>query len=215
MRLGGYYRICGFLASGVRFRGKRVLDVGSHDGILLSIAESNLRVGVDLSPQPAHRRVVMVQADGNRLPFCSGCFDQVIATDVIEHIPDAQKLINEMLRVVHPGGKIFLSTPSSHIRIFPPFLTGWISNSWGHHWRHGYTEEELLRIMNEGRAKNVICLEWNAPAYRFFYLVLRLLWTFAPSLVRPIVKTVARWDAAHPKGRHGFYWTWAEKGENE
>ncbi|MCS7177931.1 MAG: class I SAM-dependent methyltransferase [Anaerolineae bacterium] len=206
--------MCSLLASGVQFRGRRVLDIGTHDGILLSLAESELCVGVDLSPQHSRGPAVIVQADGNHLPFCSGCFDQVIATDVIEHMPHAQKLVNEMLRVVHPGGKIFLSTPSVDIRLFPPFLTGWISNLWGHYWRRGFTKEELLKIMSEGRAKNTILLEWNAPAYRFCYLILRLLWVFAPSLVQPIVKIVARWDALHVKGCHGFYWIWAEKGEN-
>jgi 2-polyprenyl-3-methyl-5-hydroxy-6-metoxy-1,4-benzoquinol methylase len=204
--------MCSLRASGVQFQARRVLDVGSHDGILLNVVEGDLRVGVDLNPQPVYGRVAMVQADGNRLPFCSGCFDQVIATDVIEHMPDAQNLINEMLRVVCPGGRIFLSTPSAHIRMFPPFLTGWISNSWEHYWRRGYTKEELLKIItSEGHTKNAICLEWNAPAYRFCYLILRLLWAFAPNLVQPVVKMVARWDAMHPRGRYGFYWMWVEK----
>lgn len=211
MRLGSYYRMCSLLASGTSFQGERVLDVGSHDGTLLSIANGNLRVAVDLSPQPLQVHAAMVLADGNRLPFRSECFDQVIATDVIEHMPDAQNLIDEMLRVVRPGGRIFLSTPSAHIRLFPPPLTEWISRSWGHYWRRGYAKEELFHIVSKGNVKNAICLEWNAPVYRFFYLILRLLWLFAPGLVRPIVKVVAQWDAAHPEGYRGFYWMWVEK----
>lgn len=214
MRLGSYYRMCSLLASGVRLQGERVLDVGSHDGTLLGIAAGNLRVAVDLNPQSLQVQAAMVLADGNRLPFCSGCFDQVIAADVIEHMPDAQGLIDEMLRVVCPGGRIFLSTPSAHIRLFPPFLTGWISRSWGHYWRRGYTKEELFNTISKREVKNAICLEWNAPAYRLFYLILRLLWLFAPSLVRPIIKMVARWDAAHPAGHRGFYWMWFERSED-
>lgn len=214
MRLGSYYRMCSFIAYGIRFQGKRVLDVGSHDGLLLSLANSGLRVAVDLNPHSPQAYAKTVQADGNRLPFRSGCFDQVIATDVIEHVPDAQSLIEEMLRVVCPGGGVFLSTPSAYIRMFPPFLTGWISRSWGHYWRRGYTKEELFKLIGERGAKKVTCLEWNAPAYRFCYLILRLLWVFVPSLVRPIVKMVALWDAMHPEGHYGFYWLWAERDEN-
>ena len=186
-----------------------MLDVGCHDGSLLGLLESRVRVGLDPVPLPAPDSVLMVQADGRRLPFCSGSFDQVIAADVIEHVPDDVSLVQEIVRVMRRGGKLFVTTPSVDIRMFPPFLTGWISTKWGHYWRRGYTEEDLRELV--GGRYSCSILQWNAPAYRFWYLPLRLLSAVWPALARRFVGSVATWDTHHSAGRRGFYWMCCEE----
>jgi glycosyltransferase involved in cell wall biosynthesis len=116
-RLGTQYRIASFRAYGLRFEGGRVLDVGCYDGALLETLEADLRVGVDLAPVPCRRSVFVIQADGTRLPFRDGAFDQVIAADIIEHVPDNVALIGEVVRVTRSGGNVFLTTPSADIRL--------------------------------------------------------------------------------------------------
>ncbi len=49
--------------------------------------------------------------DGNMMPFKDNSFDTLMATEVLEHCPDTQQIINEMKRVLKPGGLIFFTVP--------------------------------------------------------------------------------------------------------
>jgi SAM-dependent methyltransferase len=46
------------------------------------------------------------------LPFATGQFDLVVSMDVIEHVPDPAPWLHEALRVLRPGGTLFLTTPN-------------------------------------------------------------------------------------------------------
>ena len=50
-------------------------------------------------------------ADCLQLPFQDRSFDTVLNTQVLEHVPDPQRLIAEMSRVLKPGGVLILSAP--------------------------------------------------------------------------------------------------------
>ncbi len=55
---------------------------------------------------------LLTQADGMALPFRDNQFDCVISSEVIEHIPDENgKFIDELTRVLKPGGILVLGTP--------------------------------------------------------------------------------------------------------
>jgi SAM-dependent methyltransferase len=186
-----------------------VLDVGSHDGIFLASLNNRIRVGVDLAPSSLQGTVMTVQADGRQLPFCSDCFDQTVALDIIEHVPDDKRLVQEVIRVTRSEGQILITTPSAEIRMFPHFLTSWISVQWGHYWRCGYTESQLEGLIGDKCSCSI--LQWNALAYRLWYLPLRLLFTIWPSLALGLVHRAAQWDALHTDGHHGFYWVKCQK----
>lgn len=208
MRLGSQYRLSSFRAHGVQFEGERILDIGCHDGALLASLEGKIRVGVDVELLMPRSGVLMVRADGRHLPFCSGWFDQLIALDVIEHVPDDTNLVREMVRVTRPGGKLFVTAPSAGIRIFPSLLSGWVSARWGHRWRRGYKQQELGELV--GLSCSYTLKQWNAPAYRFWYLPLRLLSALWPTFALRVVDWIAGWDASHADGDRGFYWMWCE-----
>jgi ubiquinone/menaquinone biosynthesis C-methylase UbiE len=54
----------------------------------------------------------LVQGDAQKLPFADHSFDLVISCETIEHVPDAQRAVQEMFRVTRPGGRLFLTTPN-------------------------------------------------------------------------------------------------------
>jgi SAM-dependent methyltransferase len=52
-----------------------------------------------------------VQGDALRLPFADGAFDRVIVSEVLEHIPDDVAAIEEVWRVLRPGGTLAVTVP--------------------------------------------------------------------------------------------------------
>jgi hypothetical protein len=53
-----------------------------------------------------------VQGDATRLPFGDGAFDRVIASEVLEHIPDDGAALTELARVLRPGGTMAVTVPA-------------------------------------------------------------------------------------------------------
>jgi SAM-dependent methyltransferase len=51
-------------------------------------------------------------ADAMRLPFADGSFDAVVSCETIEHLPDWRAGLVEMVRVLRPGGRLYLTFPS-------------------------------------------------------------------------------------------------------
>jgi SAM-dependent methyltransferase len=74
-------------------------------------------VGVDRSPEAlgysrgrGHAR--LAGSDLTLLPFRSGTFDAVTALDVIEHIQDDRRALEEISRVLRPGGILVATVPA-------------------------------------------------------------------------------------------------------
>ena len=53
-----------------------------------------------------------VSGDATGMPFGDGVFDRVIAAEVLEHVLDDQRAMNELARVLRPGGLAAVTVPS-------------------------------------------------------------------------------------------------------
>lgn len=61
----------------------------------------------------AHARSAhILNAAGEWLPFPSSAFDLILSHEVIEHVRDDRAAIQEMLRVLRPGGRLLLFCPN-------------------------------------------------------------------------------------------------------
>ncbi|MGW3389826.1 class I SAM-dependent methyltransferase [Streptomyces cinereoruber] len=110
------------LAAALDRPGALVLDVGCGDGTAAAVAGPILAghriVGVDWSHDALHRarprmsHVVRGEVDGGGLPFADGCADAVLFSEVIEHLVDPDRAMDELRRVLRPGGHLMLSTPN-------------------------------------------------------------------------------------------------------
>lgn len=105
--------------------GERVLDIGCGNARdIARIAQCGGQViGVDISSgmvtaakQELERigmsGITLQVGDATCLDFPDACFDKVLCSEVIEHIPDAGQALREMRRVLKPGGSLVLSTPN-------------------------------------------------------------------------------------------------------
>jgi SAM-dependent methyltransferase len=56
--------------------------------------------------------IIAASGDATRMPFPDGSFDLVIAAEVLEHIPADQRAVNEISRVLRPGGIAAVTVPA-------------------------------------------------------------------------------------------------------
>lgn len=95
----------------------RLLDVGCGEMLFCGLVPADVRYdGVDV-PAAAdfgmrhHHEVPSF--DGRSIPFADGTFDHVLFTEVLEHAPEPDVLVAEMLRVLRPGGRLTVIVPFS------------------------------------------------------------------------------------------------------
>jgi SAM-dependent methyltransferase len=65
----------------------------------------------DAGEVPASAEADVKQGDALDLPFPDGEFDRIIASEVLEHIPDDERAISELARVLRPGGTMAVTVP--------------------------------------------------------------------------------------------------------
>lgn len=105
-------------------QGLRALDVGCGTGYtteaILKWSAHGEVVGIDLTPQQLNKAVkklksrrdtLFLRGDAENLPFKKNTFNAVVSVGAIEYFPDPKRVIQEMARVVKPGGKVVVGGP--------------------------------------------------------------------------------------------------------
>lgn len=116
--------------------GLRLLDVGCGEGRhaisawlgypveaigvdrnAADLATARTRATAFAAGSPA-TRLYWLEGDALALPFPDASFDRVICAEVLEHVPDWERVVREIHRVLKPGGLLAISVPR--------FLPEWI-----------------------------------------------------------------------------------------
>ena len=97
----------------------RILDIGCGTGAMLDqLAPFGEVIGADFAEQALGfcrrrgDRYALARSDARRLPFASNTFDIVTAMDIVEHIDNDKAAMSEIMRVLKPGGRVFVTVPA-------------------------------------------------------------------------------------------------------
>lgn len=147
--------------------GQRVLDLGcgagrhafecyrrgadvvafDQDAAALDEVKTMFAAMEETGEAPAGASATTVTGDALALQFPDDHFDHVIASEVLEHVPQDWKVMEELVRVVKPGGRVVVTVP----RWFPERVCWALSDDYhqaeGGHVRI-YRREQLVERLH-------------------------------------------------------------------
>jgi SAM-dependent methyltransferase len=136
-------------------------DEAKNTEILLWAAAHGARpVGVDIAYSTVRQAKEILKAydpgcvvgDVRALPFRAGSIDLVYSMGTIEHFPDYHTAVEEIFRVLKPGGTAIIGVPNKHDPFLRPTLVALmqIVNRYPYGDERAFTLPELRRLL-EGR----------------------------------------------------------------
>jgi len=108
------------------------IGVGGEGGLIISLKDNNEVIGADVSDsaikncQKFGLNVIKANLDKDNLHFQNDYFDIIFAFEVFEHFSNPQQAIEEIHRILKPGGILLISIPNTLTyhwpRLFYPSL---------------------------------------------------------------------------------------------
>ncbi len=123
-------------AGGAGLAGLRVLDVGCGGGLLCEALTRRgaLLTGIDLSPGMIEVARLHAAESGLRISYqvaeaaslldAGAPFDVVCCMEMLEHVPDAGRVLAQLAALVRPGGHVVVSTLNRNLRAFVGAIVG-------------------------------------------------------------------------------------------
>lgn len=142
----------------------RALDIGCGTGIILKLLKNHgMAYGMEFSTEAIRflkQRNLdsIVKSDANlSIPFKDDTFSVITCLDVLEHLENDLGLMEEMLRVCKPGGKIIITVPA--------FNMLWSPHDEALHHRRRYTRQEILEKTHRFNCSVVKCSYYNTALF--------------------------------------------------
>jgi dolichol-phosphate mannosyltransferase len=145
-----------------RSRHRHVMALIAGEGPVLDVGCGSSRIIEGLPPGSVavdvlHRKLryarrfkkPLVRGSGFALPFPDASFPCVLCSQVIEHVPKGSPILDELCRVLAPGGRLVLGTPdyANWQWIYIEKLYGMVPGGYKDEHISHYTNSELVRIM--------------------------------------------------------------------
>lgn len=142
-----------FLTSGLT-PGSSVLDVGCGRGVLLGplVDEGLAAHGFEISAEACRgadpRAQIRVGEDLRAARYADASFDLVVLWHVLEHLTDPRATLQEIHRILRPGGRLIVAVPH-----FGSWQARWSGAAWFHldlpRHLHHFTAQGLSRLLGD------------------------------------------------------------------
>lgn len=117
------------------------INIPSTCSIVLSDFSENILCKSKDNLQPLHLPLKFKIIDAEKIPYPNRVFDVVLACHMLYHVPNIEKALKEISRVLKPSGRFISTTISQyHIREVKDFLS-----------EFGLYSEERLKLFSEFR----------------------------------------------------------------
>jgi SAM-dependent methyltransferase len=165
---------------------QRTLDVGAQHGPYAALFPN--RISLDIRRGPG----VAIVGDAQALGIGDATFDTVLCTEVLEHLTEPQKALDELYRVLCPGGTLLLTTrflfpihdaPHDYFRYTKYGL------------RHLLRRFEILELNEETTAVGTLAVlvqRLGMQAETLGWTPLRAIWLLAAQIARPFSFLITR-----------------------
>lgn len=177
---------------------KSILDLGCGRGFYLStLNQLNPRLeltGVDINQKYLKQaaelvrsnKIKLIRADATQLPFKNNQFDQIIASEILEHLKEDQMAIKGIYRVLKPGGKAIFTVPSQNypflwdplnwllehlFKTHIPAKIWWLAGIWADHQRL-YSKKEIEKKIKKSGLKIIKTYQTTHHCFPFAHFVL-------------------------------------------
>ncbi len=97
---------------------ERVLELGTGAGDTLDNLDAREKFACDLSAAMLRNKSgpgCYVQTDAGALPYSGDSFDGVFCINMLEHVPDVNRVMAEIARVLAPNGRLVVVTPNGDL----------------------------------------------------------------------------------------------------
>jgi len=142
----------------------KILDIGCADGMFTKVILDNSKaseiVGIDVLKSSVDwsnkhwkkdKRMRFIVGDAHSLPFNNSTFDAVFALEVLEHVFEPIRVLQEIKRVLKKGGYAVFLVPAETLlfKIIWYFWTKYtISRIWKETHIHAYSANFLVKLVN-------------------------------------------------------------------
>jgi SAM-dependent methyltransferase len=159
-------------------RGKQLLEVGSGFGIFVAVTrrdygmdscglepdasgfENSYAISRSIMSEYGLNPEVIVAARGETIPFPDSHFDFVFSSTALEHTDSPERVLNESVRVLKPGGCLQFVFPNygsvfeGHYAIpWIPHLPHWLARFWVRLWGRDPSFVDTLQFTNYFRTR--------------------------------------------------------------
>lgn len=187
----------------------RVADIGCRTGTEAAYYQVQAGIkemhGFEIGPDPlveASKKGLQVHewiSGITSCPVSDNFFDAVVAGDLIEHLLDTDIFLEELVRVIKPGGYLLITTPNlawwwNRVRLLIGKVPGNIGSVSFNHAKDIAVDKKHLRVS--------VNSEWKYLFEQYDLEVIATKGYFYPKLLRSPLNFLDRWMAQIPGTAH-------------